>query len=395
MAHASLLQHMRAPRRLMVVILAALTGVVLMLLQARQFFRLRSGTADFNSYCSFGTFDCHAVEVSRYAEFLPGYPLAGFAVAYLAGLAVIALFARDVYWRREAVRVGTLYGAFGVLFSASYFVIMATQLSGLCAFCLAVDGIIATSFGIFLSMGPESPKKHALDNPKWMTMGKTLAGSSLALLILVKLLDSSPSIPAEQARRAIEGVMNAPVTPVPMLSEAPSSGPAEAAITIVKFSDFQCPACKVGAQSIHPLSHRFPGKIRIVYRHFPLDPACNRGMDRPLHPAACQAARVSHCAFRKGKFKEAYEALFEHQEDLVKDGPAAIAAKATGIPIAELEACATGSDAQTAIARDVEDGMALEVSATPTFFINGRKVPGGLPTDLWIEVIEKLLAAGK
>ncbi|HTL10996.1 MAG TPA: thioredoxin domain-containing protein [Bdellovibrionota bacterium] len=385
---------MRAPKRLIVVILAALVGMVLMLMQARQFFLLHAGLADFSSYCTFGSFDCHAVESSAYAEFLPGLPLAAFAAAFFAGLAIIALFARNAFWRREAVRMGFTYTGLGMLFSWTYLAIMLTRLTGLCLFCLTVDTIIALSFVIFLTLKPERPGKgpQAIDKAKWKTMGLSVIAAIVVMIVGAKvILDTAPALPSDRADQEVQNVVATAVTPVPLPSDLPGFGPPDAAVTMVKFADFECPACKMGAMAIHPLTARFPKDLRIIYRHFPLDPSCNRKVEHPMHPVSCLAARVAYCASQRGKFKEVYESFFEHQDDLPSVGPVPMAAKASGIPAAELEKCAASPEAQSAIARDVEDGIALGVEATPTYFINGRKVPGGLPTELWIRVIQALL----
>lgn len=382
---------MSAPRRLTVVIAASVAGLILMLLQARQYFALHSGTAGLTSYCSFGAFDCHAIEASRYAELLPGMPLAAFAAAFFAGLAVIALFARNAYWRREAVRLGFAYTGFGVLVSATYLVIMLTQLSALCLFCLTVDTLIALSFAIFVSLKPEPLKPHKPEVARWKTMLGSASGAGVAILIVAKLMDPSEAIPAEYADRALEHVFSQTPIDVPLPPNPPTVGPKDAPITIVKFFDFQCPACKSGALATHPLQARYGDKIRFIYVSFPLDPACNRKMEHSMHPFACEAARLAYCAHTKGKYEAAYTAFFEKQEDLVKTGPLPLAMAATGMSKEELEACSKSAEAQAAVGRDVEDSLTLNIEATPTYYVNGLKVAGGLPTEVWIKVIDRLL----
>lgn len=99
--------------------------------------------------------------------------------------------------------------------------------------------------------------------------------------------------------------------------EFTSIGPKTAPITIVEFSDFQCPYCRVAAISLKTVMQRFPGKVRLVFRNYPLDNSCNRMMQRPLHTNPCEAAKAAYCAKDQGKFG-CYRQLFEHQADIGK-----------------------------------------------------------------------------
>ncbi len=167
-------------------------------------------------------------------------------------------------------------------------------------------------------------------------------------------------------------------------------GPADAPITLVKFSDFQCPACRKGAYAIHPLMERFPGKVRLIFKNFPLDPTCNAGVTSRGHPFACYAARIAICAHKQGKFEHVYRSFFDNQESFSEELLLKLGVEA-GMPEAELKACMESSETAGALAKDISDGTQVKIESTPTFFMNGYRVSGAYPTTIWIALVEKLL----
>jgi protein-disulfide isomerase len=91
-----------------------------------------------------------------------------------------------------------------------------------------------------------------------------------------------------------------------------------------------------------------------------------------MHPASCEAAKVTICANKMGKFKEIYTSIFEHQEQLKPGLPTELAEKA-GLDPAQLKACLESPETKLALERDIEEGIMLDVQGTPTFFFNGHK----------------------
>ncbi len=147
----------------------------------------------------------------------------------------------------------------------------------------------------------------------------------------------------------------------------------------------------MGALTLNSLFYRFPGKIRIVFRNYPLDPTCNRMLQYPVHAHACEAAQAAFCANEQGKFEQAYEALFENQASFDSERPTAWVKKT--VPDGKkLDACLNSPQPGLAILRDVEEANQLGVKSTPTFYINGHKLEGALPAPVWIKVIDALLA---
>lgn len=357
--------------------------------QTSHFFDVRSGQAGFEQFCNVGSFNCEAIDASRYAELIWGIPLSGAAAAWYLAIAAIALLAVSGSWKKEALQA--LLGMTGIatLFSVVYLYFMISKIGYLCMLCLTVDAINLLSLGLVLSMKPDL--KGETDKAHWKTIiWSSVACFAVALVVVVNLNPASGENNKYEAEM-IESVLSKAPAVVPVRPENPQEGSPDALITIVKFSDFQCPSCKSGALTLHPLRYRYGSKLRIVYKQYPLDNACNPEIKNPMHPVACQAARIALCASKQDKFKAVYEKFFDQQPALVGNGTTTLAQQA-GADLSSIETCLKEPWADQVIIRDVEEAKALGVESTPTFFVNGRQVRGAIPTSTWIKIIDRLLA---
>ena len=380
----------------------SLVGMIFSWILTGHFYSVRSGNASFQSLCNLNSMmNCDAVAMSRYAELVFGFPLSSFAAGWFLALLVTVLIARNRFWNREALRFGLVLSFAGVVISAFYFYILSQILKTYCLYCLVVDGANVSSFLLLVYLNFKSGFSihevldfKKIDFQKWKVFVSVLGVS-----VLVSVLGSKAFEPDSVERGLIEetaaSVLNAPVVTL-NLGAGPleSFGPTDAPITIVEYSDFQCPHCKHGAKILHALLNRYPGKIRVVLKNFPLDPTCNRSMQNPGHSTACEAAKVAYCALLQGVFAPVYEAFFEHQEEL-KPGMTFTLAKNAGADEQKLRQCYDSTEAMNAISRDVEDGIQLGIQATPTLFINGRKAEGPYPMPIWEKVIDQLLKTEK
>ncbi|MBI2050595.1 MAG: DsbA family protein [Parcubacteria group bacterium] len=160
----------------------------------------------------------------------------------------------------------------------------------------------------------------------------------------------------------------------------PSLGPANAKVTIVEFGDFECPFCKQSFPIIRTLAQEFKDDVRLVYRDFPLE---------TIHPKARFAAAAGYCAEEQGLFWALHDKLFQNQEDLSQ---AAIMGYANqiGADSAAFAACVSSQAAQDEVNKDIADGQAAGVLGTPTWFINGIRVAGVIPEDVFRQIIIEL-----
>ena len=155
------------------------------------------------------------------------------------------------------------------------------------------------------------------------------------------------------------------------LSGGVTKGPVDAPVTIVEFADFQCPHCRIGGLVLKDVEERFPGKLRIVYRHFPL----------PALEDAAKAAEAAECANEQGKFWEMHDKLLDNQPRRSLDfapslRPVDLKQKAVDLALdtKRFNECLNSGRYAPEWQRGLADGRRYGVSETPTFFVNGRLV---------------------
>lgn len=183
-------------------------------------------------------------------------------------------------------------------------------------------------------------------------------------------------------RQRFEVVRHLEPMRVELTSEgAPAKGPAGAPVTLVEFSDFQCPYCARINPTLDTLRERYGDRLRVVFRQFPL---------RQIHPQAQKAAEAALCAADQGKFWQLHDALFADQGRLtVADLEAR--AEEVGLNADSFGECLASGEKAAAVQADLEAGHRVGVSGTPSIFVNGRPVElvsGRSPVDQLAEVIE-------
>jgi protein-disulfide isomerase/uncharacterized membrane protein len=169
---------------------------------------------------------------------------------------------------------------------------------------------------------------------------------------------------------------------------APWIGASRPTLEIVVFSDYQCPFCQRSQDAIRHLISKFPEKVRLVHRAYPLDPKCNASLTRPFHPYACVYAKLAHCAGEQGHFWEANDFLYRQGRRLTEISPEELA-RAVGIDAGALRDCLKDPTTERFIEQEVAAGRKLNVSATPTFVVDGQTYRGGIP----LEIVQRGLAA--
>ena len=164
----------------------------------------------------------------------------------------------------------------------------------------------------------------------------------------------------------------------------PALGPETAPVTIVEFSDFECPFCKRIYPTLNQVMDDYDGRVRLVFRQFPL---------HALHPNAQKAAEASLCADEQGKFWEMHDSLFEGPGGL---GIASLKTRAADLGLDEdaFGSCLDSGQFADQVAADVTAGRALGVSGTPALFINGRYLSGAQPFEVIARVIDDELQRG-
>lgn len=177
----------------------------------------------------------------------------------------------------------------------------------------------------------------------------------------------------------------APPPPTAVLDATgrPHAGPADAAVHIVEFADFECPHCKVAFEALEEVL-AVRKDVRVSFMNFPLDQACNPMIDRPFHLRACELAAIGECAHRQGRFFDAAPLLFEALA--TPELMAKLAEK--GFDRNALEACVKDDKVTAQLQSDIKAGIAAKIEGTPAVFLNGAQVGGALPKDKLLELID-------
>lgn len=376
-------------KKLNLLAILAVIGVIVSIVQTVHFAEVRSGQAGFDSFCKVGAaFDCNAIDASPYAELFAGIPLSAAAAGWWLATLVFALAARSTEF--AAALSPWLLGMTAVssVFSLFYLWVMAAVLKVGCLLCLALDLVNFTAFGAVLHSWL---KRDGGSKPVWQLKGPAIVTAICLFVAVVFSKGLQSGVPdASELRFRVQSVMASQPVALDTPAELPSIGSTAAPITIVKFSDFQCPSCRMGAQALHPVLRRYSDRVRFVYRNFPLDAKCNRLIQSPMHPAACELARGTVCAQAQGRFEAYYEQVFERQASL-KPGSALAIAGDIGLNVAQFEQCLAAQETTDRVLRDIEEGIGLKVESTPTFFLNGRRISGAMPPQAWNLLIEETL----
>jgi protein-disulfide isomerase len=162
----------------------------------------------------------------------------------------------------------------------------------------------------------------------------------------------------------------------------PSLGPEDAPITIVEFSDFQCPFCRRFEQETYrPLLDAYPGQIRFVYRNLPLT---------SIHPNAMPAAIASLCANDQNVYWDYHDKLFS--SETLDEATYIQYATDLGLDVDTFTACLSSGSHDAFIQQDMDFSLGLGVQSTPTFFVNGLAIVGAQPLANFKQIIDKELA---
>ncbi len=157
----------------------------------------------------------------------------------------------------------------------------------------------------------------------------------------------------------------------------PSIGPENAKIQIFQFADYGCPYCRDSVEALKILLAVYPEDVRWVYKDFPFT---------ELHPDSLLAHQASQCAHEQDHFMEMHDLLYSQIENHSKDILIGYARK-IGLDEARFKDCLETRKYKNEVESDLREGIALGVSATPTWFINGYKIEGVIPPEVFLEIV--------
>ena len=158
-------------------------------------------------------------------------------------------------------------------------------------------------------------------------------------------------------------------------TKGPSFGPADARIKLVVFSDFECPYCREFARTVREnISQKYPKDVRVIFKDFPID---------SIHPWASAAAEAAHCVENEKPeaFWTFHDWIFQHQGEISKNNlreKTLAFAKDQNLDSTRLASCIDKGETRTEVEDNLKEGRALQIQQTPTFFLDGRTVPGAV-----------------
>lgn len=159
-------------------------------------------------------------------------------------------------------------------------------------------------------------------------------------------------------------------------------GPADAPVTIIEFSDFQCPFCARHAETLRRLRKKHGDQVSIVFRHFPLT---------GIHPHATSAALAAECAGAQQRFEPYHDVLFQRQDSIGSTSWMAFAREAAVPDSVKFQRCMNDREHASRIEQDLAAGRSLGVDSTPTSVINGMKVTGAMDEATVTSMVEEAL----
>lgn len=335
--------------------------------------------------------DCDSVARSRYAE-LMGIPVAALGLwYYLVGTFLV--------WRMsdksrglgalELVRLVTTVSVLPTLAMAYYSI----SLGKLCIYCslLYVLNLALPLVARWAKAEQSaSPLSFVRSNIKFLLVLVIFSGSVSLILPLVvdgyyrqskakAVKFEAPAISSWRQEVGLELPINLTGSG---LDRDFIRGDVDAPITLIEFSDFECPYCQRTSHVIEDLLERYKGKLRFVFRHYPLSSECNPYMENPMHKFACTAAKSMICAGLEGeqKYWEAHDSIFA-REDLGQSGLPEFA-REQGLDSESFADCMQSEALDRRLARDVNLGKSLGITGTPTIYINGKRVRNPSPDHL-------------
>lgn len=184
-----------------------------------------------------------------------------------------------------------------------------------------------------------------------------------------------------EKKAAVKILLDPPRYAVAVAQDDPVRGNPAAGITIIEFSDYQCPFCSRVNPTLNRIRETYGDKVRIVFKDFPL----------PNHPQAPKAAEAAHCAAEQGKYWEMHDVMFANQRAL--EVPALKqSATGLGLDMAKFNRCLDSGQYASKVAAGASQGDKLGVNSTPTLYVNGRPVIGAQPFEVFKAAIDEELA---
>ncbi len=351
--------------------------------------------------CSVGAFDCGRVAGSRYSIFL-GVPVAGYGLLFyifLVFLLAISAVSEKADFRHFLYNAIFLMSLAGVVCILPLAYVSAFKIKAFCLFCLFTwvcnIGVLASAVVMIRSVAETFSFREFLSiNLRFfdvlqgniapvaviMMVFLILLGSLLSLSLYFKVRSQVSQI--QEGMKLEEEIMSQfylrPQIDVDLKGVPLAYGSPNAKVTVVEYFNFDCPACRRSTAVMESLAIKYRGKVRFYMKHFPLDSECNRFMSRSDQGLACKAALVSIALRGTDKYRPFVDSIMRNNNPLSLPLIEISLANA-GITREKLKKLMNEGEARKILLAEIEEAARFRPDGTPTFVINGRDLPSGLP----------------
>jgi protein-disulfide isomerase/rhodanese-related sulfurtransferase/uncharacterized membrane protein len=323
---------------------------------------------------------CDVVRASSYSH-LWGISVPIFGIALYSTLA--ALVFADALANDKVlpyVKLATALVSAGGFLGSLYFTwIEAFVIHAWCVWCLG-SAVAATLIFLLamLEVYRPSPRPGSGGTPTPLRRYAALVAVATVLSVpAFKLLARTEEVPPPPPPVPQEVLREHLVRP-----DSHSMGNLDSPVTVVEFGDFQCPVCGIAEKTMRKIRDEYGGRVRFVFRQFPLT---------NIHAHAEKAAEASECAAEQGKFWEAFEKFYDHQDDLTLPALGLYSSQ-LGLDRPRFEQCVSSGAMAARVGQDVGDGRALGVDRTPVFFVDGERIAGIRDYDEFTKLLDQALA---
>ena len=361
------------------VVVFSFIGIIGSLIATHQYFQILQSGFETKSFCNISEFvNCDAAYASSEAQFA-GIPVSWLGVIFYLWSGLLALWILVKKSHEQSIAsFGWLMALFGVLISIYKAYVSIYVLNVLCLICSSmylVNLVLFAAWHKYLEIGFKAWSRLTL-RPKFIPLGlATLALFGLGWMLIgnyqeqfmreAKLPVSTEEVVAFHFRQSQYQFEASPANPV--------WGNPNAKVTVVEFSDFQCPFCKYAAFHLKPVLNEFKSKVRFYFYNYPLDSSCNKKIVGGMHDKSCMAAYAVECAAKFGDFWEVHDAIFRNQKDLSRELLLKLAKK-QGWDADAFEQCMNAPETKALVEKDIEAGDKIYVTGTPTVLVNNRRV---------------------
>ncbi|MBN2341061.1 MAG: thioredoxin domain-containing protein [Deltaproteobacteria bacterium] len=343
---------------------------------------------EFHSICAINeALNCETVARSPYSVFL-GLPISVWGLFAYTIFAVLCIF----MLRQKKALAGVFLAAFSsALVASALLAYISTQIiQSLCLFCTTLYVVNTSLFiiGIFWVRSQHTSPMRLLVSDIQFMFSKLRFFVPFALNAAILLTATLLLFPRYWSQSLFSTL---PTLPTGITDDGNHwIGAKNPKLTIVEFSDYECPFCRRAHYQMRQILARHAEEIRIVHKHMPMDNKCNEYLEQPFHDRACEFAKVVECAGKQGKFWEMNDMLFGIQDTVpTEQVDVDDLSEQLALDIAAMKKCMTSADVIQQIGANIDEASRRNIPGTPTYYVGAQPYPGGIPEETLIKYLKR------